>query len=857
MTEVPLRIKVEFVDREARAGIERLKRQTRTALDPMQKAAIKVRASLKKLGIEGDRAGKKIKTAMTGGAFAIRGIATEMEHALRTLVFGITAVTAAGGLLGRQAVNMSAEFEVLQITFESLTGSISQADKLIRDMKEFAVKTPLQLRDIEEAGTILLAFGERAADVIPILNLLGEAATAMNKPLEQFIRVRNLLAQGVVLSRMLAPLGISRDILAEFGAGAGATGAELVAAFDEALGRFEGLFVRTFDTIRGRLSNLKDELDIMFAALGDPLRDVLIESVDQITGFLSQVRKFFEENKDLIEDAFRKIKASAEAFLAPITDVLGKFFADLRDNPEKIQELADAFINLSRAATRLLIFGTVTVVFLKFVAAVTLLRISLPHLLATLGLSVKAVGGLRLAFTVLNPWALAITAAVTLITGALILHNELVIKAAEKTVKLREEMEDQLESLEAVKVGVDGLTSTYHRLKDSTKTNEEKFAELRNEMQLIINLHPEFLRQLGLTETTSGQLVTAFGTVIDTWEELEGAWLHADTSHVVGEINNITTALQNLSRQEFMRQRTFRERVLEFFVGTGAVLAEKEQQWFDIMTGRLAAEQPDMLGRFFQQFPGAAPAEDITGITGGRKVIEDLIDKAQELRDAQGAFITFTKRGTDRWIANMEEWNRAQREAIQEAWDISRMLNEVIATALGLQRTRDLARMIERRGFPSELRFDPTAAEGLMFRVIDPMRDQVEEIKKISDEFINNLSRTLGDFLADWGLRGGKPDLGRVGLNILEPAAKQWGIDLAALWKTGGFTENLFAGAIMGGAGFIAGRLMGEEPLKIEQPVDIRIVDIETRLKNFFNFRGLGPFIYESGFKQAFEQGLY
>ena len=216
--------------------------------------------------------------------------------------------------------------------------------------------------------------------------------------------------------------------------------------------------------------------------------------------------------------------------------------------------------------------------------------------------------------------------------------------------------------------------------------------------------------------------------------------------------------------------------------------------------------------------------------------------KPQELRDAQAAWIEHLKRGADRWAANMAEWNRLQAEDLR------------------LQRQRDIFGMIERRGFPSELRFDPTASEGLMFRIIDPLRDlveELEELKDISNEFLNNLSRTLGDFLASWGRTGGKPDIAGAGLRILQPAATQWGIDLAALWKTGGFMAGPIAGAIMGGAGWIAGRLMGEEPLKIEQPVDIRIVDIETRLKDFFNFRGLDPFTHRSDFQSAFENGIY
>lgn len=844
MVDVPLRIKVEFIDRDARAGIERLKTQTSRALTPMSKAAIKARAALKKLGIEGDRAGKKIKKSMAGGAFAIRGIATEMESALRTLVFGLTAVTAAGGLLARQAVNMSAEFEVLKITFESLTGSITVADQLIRDMKEFAVRTPLQLRDIEEAGTVLLALGEAGKDVIPILNLLGQAATAMNKPLEQFVRVRNLLSQGVVLSRMLAPLGISRATLAEFGAGAGATGEQLVAAFDKALGKFEGLFEKTFNTIRGRMSNLKDELDVMFAAIGDPIRDILISTVDQITVFLGQIRTFFEVNKEAIEAAFKSIKESAEAFIAPVTEVLGKFFSDLRDNPAKIQELADAFVNLSKAATRLLIFGTVTVGLLKFIVAVTLLRIALPQLLATLGLSIKAVGGLGLAFSVLNPVALAITVAIGLLTAGIVIYNESLIRAKERSIELRTELEEQLDSLEAMKVKVDELASTYNKLKDSTQTNEEKFAELRNEMQLIINLHPEFLRQLGLTVTTSGQLTTAFGTVIDTWQELEGIWLHSDSSNAVTQINNVTNALNNLSRAEFMGARLAPwEFMLAITRGIGAVRELRAQRFEEQLP---PAEMPDFvdISRFLQQFPGAAAAVDEDELPPGG---------AGRIRDEKRR----TEIETIKWL---RELAIAAERLIEESVRVSdNLLNFGQVTKTALEKLRGVI-----AGQREPLR----TKEQLSARELKAFGD-IEKLEKVSNEFIGDLARTLGDFLAQLGKTGGKADIGGFVGNLVGIGANALG---ASLFGKGGFaTGGLFAkgaflgglgpglvaGAVAGGVGFIANRLMGEEPLKIEQPVDIRIVDIETRLKNFFNFRNLDAFTYRSSFQLAFENGVY
>lgn len=341
---------------------------------------------LRRLQKQTDKLKNSFNEAFTGGggAFAIRGIATETEHAVRGLTIALGALSGTLLLLGRQAVNVSADFEIFRVTLEVLTGSIERAGTLLTDLKEFAVRTPLTLRDIEAGSATLLAFGETADDVIPILTSLGQAAVALDKPLNQFIRARNLLQQGIVLSRTLAPLGINRETLERFGAGVGATGEQLVEAFDKALRKFEGLFVRTFDTIRGRFVNLRDELDVMFAAIGDPLRDQLIELFDEITSALKSIRAFAERNSQAISDAFKIILDGAKVFIVPVTLLFNQLGDALKRNPALLSDLAKGINVLIGSLVGLVIIGNITVGILKLLVAITLFDISLPHLTRTL-----------------------------------------------------------------------------------------------------------------------------------------------------------------------------------------------------------------------------------------------------------------------------------------------------------------------------------------------------------------------------------------------------------------------------------------------------------------------------------------
>lgn len=107
-----------------------------------------------------------------------------------------------------------------------------------------------------------------------------------------------------------------------------------------------------------------------------------------------------------------------------------------------------------------------------------------------------------------------------------------------------------------------------------------------------------------------------------------------------------------------------------------------------------------------------------------------------------------------------------------------------------------------------------------------------------------------------WGGQGneGLSPLAKTFMGGVQGLTAKWGTDLAAKWNLPGELAGPIGSIIFTAIGSLfPGK---EKGLKIEQPVDIRIVDIETRLGNFFNFRGLDPFSYSQGGAFVFENGL-
>lgn len=77
---------------------------------------------------------------------------------------------------GKSVVNARKEIESFEISFETLLGSKDKAKEFFGEIKEFAVKTPLQLNDIARAAQTLLGFGVSSEKIMPMLRQLGDVS---------------------------------------------------------------------------------------------------------------------------------------------------------------------------------------------------------------------------------------------------------------------------------------------------------------------------------------------------------------------------------------------------------------------------------------------------------------------------------------------------------------------------------------------------------------------------------------------------------------------------------------------------------------------------------------------------------
>ena len=213
-------------------------------------------------------------------------------------------------------VNAAATLEQTAVSFEVLAGGAAEAKKLVKDLFDFAAKTPFEISPINEAAKKLLAYGFSADEIVPKLRKIGDVAAAVGVPIDELAMIfgkaklgnfiqaeelNQLADRGIPVFESLAKqLGVSVSQVKQMGSDGKITFKNLEKAFDEltgAGGRFNGMMDKQSNTFNGLLSTLKDNvgqlLSTVFAPLVEGLKPVLRFLIDVFEGATKSVKGFY------------------------------------------------------------------------------------------------------------------------------------------------------------------------------------------------------------------------------------------------------------------------------------------------------------------------------------------------------------------------------------------------------------------------------------------------------------------------------------------------------------------------------------------------------------------------------------
>ena len=201
----------------------------------------------------------------------------------------------------KQVVNVRAEIQALEVSFRTLLGSQQASAELMRQMKEFAAATPLQLGDLAKGAQTMLGFNVNPDEIMPMLKAIGDISMgdaqkfqSLTLAFSQMQSVGKLMGQDLLqmINAGFSPLAVMADKTGKSigelkeEMSAGAISADMVKqAFIDATsegGQFFGMLSGQGDTVKGALAQLSGAITDMFNGIGEQSEGIIKGSVKSV-----------------------------------------------------------------------------------------------------------------------------------------------------------------------------------------------------------------------------------------------------------------------------------------------------------------------------------------------------------------------------------------------------------------------------------------------------------------------------------------------------------------------------------------------------------------------------------------------
>ena len=247
--------------------------------------------------------------------------------------------------VGAAAVKTAEDLNIAKLSFTTMLGSAEAAEKMLKDLQQFAQTTPFEFPDLVASAKNMKAMGFEASQVIPTLKTVGDTAAALGGGKDVIDGITRALGQmqakgkvsaeemnqlaerGIPAWKILADqIGVSIPQamkMAEKGAIAASTA---VPALLEGMNKaFGGQMEQMSKTLTGQWSNLKDTLTAALIPIGQaliPALQALMPILQSVTGGIAEIAKYFQQLPGPVQAAIGTIALLAAA-LGPVLLALG------------------------------------------------------------------------------------------------------------------------------------------------------------------------------------------------------------------------------------------------------------------------------------------------------------------------------------------------------------------------------------------------------------------------------------------------------------------------------------------------------------------------------------------------------
>lgn len=459
-------------------------KQSQSTFDKLTKETKENTSALSANAKQADKTMQSIKTGFT---------------MLKGMIVGYAGKTLFDALIGSNA-----QFEQKMTSFDVLLGGAEKAQKMMKDLEDFAAKTPLQMDDVSSATQLLLSYGVAQEDVMTRMRQLGDLAQGNAEKLGRVSlaygqmlakgkvtgeELRQMTEAGVPLVQALADvIGISTAELSKM-LETGSVGIpELNKAIESMTsegGKFYNMMEKQSQTMSGMWSTLSDNAKIFSRNVGEETFEYLKGELNSLMDTINQMKESGELD-EIAGDIGERISNVIEFVIK-----LAKFLYEMKD---AVAAAAGAFVGLKISmAISSLISGVIT--------AINGLVTGLKSVKTASDLARIATEALKTS-QLATPWG-AIAAVIGLVVGALASYNIVAGEATSETDKLikeskelREEasnlqgeFEETTKKIEINTKRTSELIEKLYDLEDQLKSESittEKATDIKNEMASVM-----------------------------------------------------------------------------------------------------------------------------------------------------------------------------------------------------------------------------------------------------------------------------------------------------------------------------------------------------------------------------------
>ena len=261
--------------------------------------------------------------------------------------------------------DFSQKLEYAKVAYSNLFGDTALADEFINVLKDFAATTPFSFQESEAAAKRLLAYGIQYKNVMYVMQGVLAASSMQGNPqvIESVSRalgqiytkgrlmneeMRQLAEAGIPAYEILQEkLGLTQKQLQNLGKEGIPASKAINALVDGMNERFGGVVSASSRTLRGTISNIKDNAVMLVSGAFEPLITYIKSGLNVLGEFLFKMREIFE---------LKSLGGVFEAIFPPeLHDTIRMFVANLNNLFQAVVRVSAAFGSLWKPVLEALI----------------------------------------------------------------------------------------------------------------------------------------------------------------------------------------------------------------------------------------------------------------------------------------------------------------------------------------------------------------------------------------------------------------------------------------------------------------------------------------------------------------------